>query len=46
MEKVVLNRTLISLGSNLGDKSAYINQAIAAIQDLIGKVEHISTFYE
>jgi 2-amino-4-hydroxy-6-hydroxymethyldihydropteridine diphosphokinase len=46
MEKVVLNRTLISLGSNLGDKSSYINQAIDAIQNSIGNIEFISSFYE
>jgi 2-amino-4-hydroxy-6-hydroxymethyldihydropteridine diphosphokinase len=46
MEKVVLNRTLISLGSNLGDKSANIQQAIHAIQDLIGEIEFISSFHE
>lgn len=46
MEKVTLNRALISLGSNLGDKSANLKQAIDAIQDLIGDVEFISSFYE
>jgi 2-amino-4-hydroxy-6-hydroxymethyldihydropteridine diphosphokinase len=46
MEKVVLNRALISLGSNLGDKSAYLKQAIDSIQDLIGDVEFISSFHE
>jgi 2-amino-4-hydroxy-6-hydroxymethyldihydropteridine diphosphokinase len=45
MEKVTLNRALISLGSNLGDKSANLKQAIDAIQSLIGDVEFISTFY-
>ena len=42
----MLNRTLISLGSNLGDKSANIQQAIHAIQDLIGEIEFISSFHE
>jgi 2-amino-4-hydroxy-6-hydroxymethyldihydropteridine diphosphokinase len=46
MEKIVLNRALISLGSNLGDKSAYLKQAIDSIQDLIGDVEFISSFHE
>ena len=46
MEKVTLNRALISLGSNLGDKSANLKQAIDAIQDLIGDVEFISSFHE
>ena len=46
MEKVATNRTLISLGSNLGDKSANLNQAIDAIQTLIGDIEFISSFYE
>jgi 2-amino-4-hydroxy-6-hydroxymethyldihydropteridine diphosphokinase len=46
MEKVILNRTLISLGSNLGEKSAYLNQAIDAIQASIGDVEFISSFHE
>ena len=42
----MLNRALISLGSNLGDKSANLKQAIDAIQALIGDIEFISTFYE
>lgn len=46
MEKVATNRTLISLGSNLGDKSANLKQAIDAIQTLIGDIEFISSFYE
>lgn len=46
MEKVVLNRTLISLGSNLGNRTLYVQQAISAINDSIGKVEYISSFHE
>jgi len=46
MEKVMFNRALISLGSNLGDKSANLNQAINDMQALIGDVEFISSFYE
>lgn len=46
MEKVVLNRTLISLGSNLGNRTLYVQQAIDAINDSIGKVEYISSFHE
>lgn len=46
MEKVVRNRTLLSLGSNLGDKTQHLQQAIKAITELIGEVEYISTFYE
>lgn len=42
----MLNRALISLGSNLGDKSANLKQAIDAIQALIGDVEYISSFHE
>ena len=42
----MLNRALISLGSNLGDKSANLNQAINDMQALIGDVEFISSFYE
>jgi 2-amino-4-hydroxy-6-hydroxymethyldihydropteridine diphosphokinase len=46
MEKVVLNRTLISLGSNLGNKAANLQQAILTIQNLIGNIEFTSSFYE
>lgn len=42
----MFNRALISLGSNLGDKSANLNQAINDMQALIGDVEFISSFYE
>ena len=46
MEKIVLNRTLISLGSNLGNKAANLQQAIQTIQELIGDIEFTSSFYE
>lgn len=45
MEKIVLNRTLISLGSNLGNKAANLQQAIQTIQELIGDIEFTSSFY-
>jgi 2-amino-4-hydroxy-6-hydroxymethyldihydropteridine diphosphokinase len=46
MEKVVSNRTLIALGSNLGNKSELIMHAIDAIRELIGDIEFISSFHE
>ena len=46
MEKIELNRTLISLGSNLGNKEANLQQAIQTIQELIGDIEFTSSFYE
>lgn len=42
----MLNRTLISLGSNLGNKAANLQQAIQTIQELIGDIEFTSSFYE
>jgi 2-amino-4-hydroxy-6-hydroxymethyldihydropteridine diphosphokinase len=46
MEKITLNRTLISLGSNLGDKIQYLNQAIQEIEKSVGKIEFVSSFHE
>lgn len=46
MEKVRLNRVLLSLGSNLGDKIEHLENAIEAISVSIGAVEFISTFHE
>ena len=42
----MLNRTLISLGSNLGNKASNLQQAIQTIQELIGDIEFTSSFYE
>ena len=46
MEKRTLNRTLISLGSNLGNKIQHLNQAIQKIEKTVGKIEFISSFHE
>ena len=46
MEKRTLNRTLISLGSNLGNKIQHLNQAIQKIEKSVGKIEFISSFHE
>jgi 2-amino-4-hydroxy-6-hydroxymethyldihydropteridine diphosphokinase len=46
MEKITLNRTLISLGSNLGDKIQYLNQAIQEIEKSVGEIEFVSSFHE
>ena len=46
MEERTLNRTLISLGSNLGNKIQHLNQAIQKIEKSVGKIEFISSFHE
>jgi 2-amino-4-hydroxy-6-hydroxymethyldihydropteridine diphosphokinase len=46
MEKRTLNRTLISLGSNLGNKIQHLNQAIQKIEKTVGKIEFVSSFHE
>lgn len=46
MEKVRLNRVLLSLGSNLGDKIEHLENAVEAIKVSIGAVEFISAFHE
>jgi 2-amino-4-hydroxy-6-hydroxymethyldihydropteridine diphosphokinase len=46
MEKVRLNRILLSLGSNLGDKIEQLKIAIEAIKACVGEVEFVSSFYE
>jgi 2-amino-4-hydroxy-6-hydroxymethyldihydropteridine diphosphokinase len=46
MEKVGLNRMLLSMGSNLGDKIGYLENAIEAIKVSIGEIEYISSFHE
>lgn len=45
MEKVSLNRVLLSLGSNLGDKIQHLENAIETINLSIGTVEFISSFH-
>jgi len=37
---------LIALGSNLGDRQSYLNQAIAAIGSSLGEVTSVAGFYE
>ena len=46
MEERTLNRTLISLGSNLGNKIQHLKQAIQKIEKSVGKIEFISSFHE
>ena len=46
MEERTLNRTLISLGSNLGNKIQHLNQAILAIEKSVGEIEFVSSFHE
>ena len=46
MEKVRLNRVLLSLGSNLGEKTEQLKNAIEAIKVAIGEVEFVSSYYE
>jgi len=46
MEERTLNRTLISLGSNLGNKIQHLKQAIQKIEKTVGKIEFISSFHE
>jgi 2-amino-4-hydroxy-6-hydroxymethyldihydropteridine diphosphokinase len=40
-----LNQVLIALGSNLGDKKAYITQAIELIDQRVGPVTHKAPHY-
>jgi 2-amino-4-hydroxy-6-hydroxymethyldihydropteridine diphosphokinase len=46
MEERTLNRTLISLGSNLGNKTQHLNQAIQEIEKSVGEIEFVSSFHE
>jgi 2-amino-4-hydroxy-6-hydroxymethyldihydropteridine diphosphokinase len=46
MEKVRLNRVLLSMGSNLGEKIEYLENAIEAIKVAVGEVEFVSSYYE
>jgi len=45
MEQIKSNRTLLSLGSNLGNKIEHLENAIKAIKVSIGEVEYISSFH-
>jgi 2-amino-4-hydroxy-6-hydroxymethyldihydropteridine diphosphokinase len=45
MEKVSLNRVLLSLGSNLGDKIEHLEKAIEAIKVSVGELEYISSHF-
>lgn len=44
-EKEPLHNVFLSLGSNLGDRGENLQQALANIEDRIGKVVTISSFY-
>lgn len=46
MEKIKLNRTLLSLGSNLGDRKQHIENAVELINQSIGEIELVSSHYE
>ncbi len=46
MEKIKVNRALLSLGSNLGDKKKHIENAVALIEQRIGEIELVSSYYE
>ncbi len=46
MEKVKLNRALLSLGSNLGDRKQHIETAIELIKQRVGEIEFVSSYYE
>jgi 2-amino-4-hydroxy-6-hydroxymethyldihydropteridine diphosphokinase len=46
MEKVSVNRVLLSLGSNLGNKIEHLEKAIEAIKISAGEVEFVSSYYE
>ena len=41
-----INRAYLSLGSNLGDKSANLNKAIELLKKRAGEVLAVSSFYE
>ena len=41
-----INRAYLSLGSNLGDKSANLNKAIELLKERAGEVLAVSSFYE
>ena len=45
-ENVQINRAYLSLGSNLGDKSANLNKAIELLKERAGEVLAVSSFYE
>ena len=46
MEKVSVNRVLLSLGSNLGNKIEHLEKAIEAVKVAAGEVEFVSSYYE
>ena len=45
-ENAQINRAYLSLGSNLGDKSANLNNAIELLKERAGEVLAVSSFYE
>ena len=45
-ENAQINRAYLSLGSNLGDKSGYLNKAIELLKERAGEVLAVSSFYE
>lgn len=45
-ENAQINRAYLSLGSNLGDKSGNLNNAIELLKERAGEVLAVSAFYE
>lgn len=45
-ENAQINRAYLSLGSNLGEKSANLNKAIELLKERAGEVLAVSSFYE
>lgn len=46
MEKIKLNRALLSLGSNLGDRKKHIKDAMESINQSIGEIDMVSSYFE
>ncbi len=46
MNKELTNHLYIGLGSNLGDREALLNEALQLIDERVGHVARVSTFYE
>ncbi len=44
--RIMKHEVYISLGSNLGDRKSYLQSAVDAINQRIGKVEKISSDYQ
>lgn len=41
-----MNKAILLIGGNLGDRTGHLKQAVAQINKLVGKVEKISALYE